>query len=88
MGENSSIQWTHHTFNPWVGCQRVSPGCTNCYAEAYDRRVGGRPKAQRMLVSAAPSTSTHTPTERAFTPPRPNDHPTGSGGTSMTVGDK
>lgn len=41
MGENSSIQWTHHTFNPWVGCQRVSPGCTNCYAEAYDKRVGG-----------------------------------------------
>lgn len=41
MGENSGIQWTTHTFNPWVGCQRVSPGCTNCYAETYDRRVGG-----------------------------------------------
>lgn len=41
MGENSGIQWTHHTFNPWVGCQRVSPGCENCYAEAYDKRVGG-----------------------------------------------
>lgn len=47
MGENSLIQWTHHTFNPWVGCQRISPGCTNCYAEAYDRRVGGLPKSQR-----------------------------------------
>lgn len=41
MGENSSIQWTTHTFNPWVGCQRVSPGCEHCYAEAYDKRVGG-----------------------------------------------
>ncbi|PZR17547.1 MAG: hypothetical protein DI536_04330 [Archangium gephyra] len=41
MGENSGIQWTTHTFNPWVGCQRVSPGCTNCYAETYDKRVGG-----------------------------------------------
>jgi len=41
MGENSRIQWTNHTFNPWVGCQRVSPGCTNCYAEALDRRFGG-----------------------------------------------
>lgn len=41
MGENSSIQWTTHTFNPWVGCQRVSPGCQHCYAEAYDKRVGG-----------------------------------------------
>lgn len=39
MGENSKIAWTHHTFNPWVGCQRVSPGCENCYAEAYDKRV-------------------------------------------------
>lgn len=41
MGENSGIQWTTHTFNPWVGCQRVSPGCENCYAETLDRRVGG-----------------------------------------------
>lgn len=47
MGENSSIQWTTHTFNPWVGCQRVSPGCTHCYAESYDKRVGGVPKKQR-----------------------------------------
>lgn len=47
MGENSGIQWTTHTFNPWVGCQRVSPGCVNCYAEAYDKRVGGLPKKQR-----------------------------------------
>ena len=32
--ENSGIQWTNHTFNPWLGCQRVSPGCEHCYAEA------------------------------------------------------
>lgn len=48
MGANSGIQWTHHTFNPWVGCTKVSPGCTHCYAEAYDRPVlkdhhGGEP---------------------------------------------
>ncbi len=41
MGENSGIQWTTHTFNPWVGCDKVSPGCDHCYAEVYDRRVGG-----------------------------------------------
>jgi protein gp37 len=34
MGENSNIEWTDHTFNPWVGCQKVSPGCDHCYAEA------------------------------------------------------
>lgn len=33
MGANSGIAWTHHTFNPWMGCHKVSPGCKNCYAE-------------------------------------------------------
>lgn len=32
MSENSKIEWTDHTFNPWIGCTRVSPGCDNCYA--------------------------------------------------------
>ena len=35
MGANSNIQWTDHTFNPWWGCEKVSPGCKNCYAEAH-----------------------------------------------------
>lgn len=39
MAENSKIAWTNHTYNPWVGCTRVSPGCQNCYAEQLmDRR--------------------------------------------------
>lgn len=38
MGETTEIAWTDHTFNPWVGCSRVSPGCQNCYAEALDKR--------------------------------------------------
>lgn len=40
MGELTEIAWTDHTFNPWIGCSRVSPGCQNCYAEARDRRYG------------------------------------------------
>jgi phage protein Gp37/Gp68 len=36
MGENSKIEWTDHTFNPWIGCQHVSPGCDHCYAEAQN----------------------------------------------------
>jgi protein gp37 len=36
MGEKSKIEWCHHTFNPWIGCQAVSPGCNNCYAEAQN----------------------------------------------------
>lgn len=53
MGENSKIAWTHHTFSPWVGCQRVSPGCVHCYAETYDKRVGGVPKKQRADPNVA-----------------------------------
>lgn len=35
MGKNSKIEWTDHTYNPWWGCCRVSPGCKNCYAERF-----------------------------------------------------
>lgn len=38
MAENSNIEWTRHTFNPWIGCQKVGPGCDHCYAEAWDAR--------------------------------------------------
>lgn len=41
MAENSGIEWTHHTFNPWIGCTKVSPACDHCYAEAWDHRFGG-----------------------------------------------
>ena len=40
MALNSSIEWTDHTFNPWIGCTRISPGCDNCYAEAWSKRFG------------------------------------------------
>lgn len=33
MGEQTGIAWTKSTFNPWIGCTRVSPACDNCYAE-------------------------------------------------------
>lgn len=36
--ENSKIAWTHHTFNPWIGCTKVSEDCKNCYAETLDNR--------------------------------------------------
>ena len=41
MGKTTGISWTDHTFNPWWGCTKVSPGCDNCYAETFDKRVGG-----------------------------------------------
>jgi protein gp37 len=36
--ENSHIEWTDHTWNPWIGCTKVDKLCTNCYAEARDIR--------------------------------------------------
>ncbi len=38
MGKNSKIEWTHHTFNPWRGCTKVSDGCKHCYAETLSGR--------------------------------------------------
>lgn len=32
MAENTQIEWAHHTFNAWIGCTKVGPGCDNCYA--------------------------------------------------------
>jgi protein gp37 len=40
MAQDSKIEWTDHTFNPWVGCTNVSPGCDHCYAEAWSKRSG------------------------------------------------
>ena len=40
MTENSKIEWTDHTFNPWVGCTKISPGCDHCYAESWAKRSG------------------------------------------------
>ncbi len=57
MAEDSGIQWTDHTFNPWWGCAKVSPGCKNCYAEtlAVKRRKlpiwGLHPHAERKPMS-------------------------------------
>jgi protein gp37 len=40
MGENTKIEWADHTWNAWVGCSKISPACTNCYAESWAKRSG------------------------------------------------
>ena len=40
VAENSKIEWCDHTFNPWVGCTKISPACDNCYAESWAKRTG------------------------------------------------
>jgi len=38
MGEQTKIEWVDHTFNPWIGCTRISAACDNCYAAAMAHR--------------------------------------------------
>ncbi len=55
--ENSKIEWTDHTFNPVIGCMKVSAGCTHCYAEALmDKRYGRAqwgPNTRRVRTSSS-----------------------------------
>lgn len=39
MSTVSSIEWTERTWNPVVGCHKLSQGCKNCYAEVMARRL-------------------------------------------------
>lgn len=59
MGEVTKIAWTDATFNPWLGCQKVSPGCTSCYAETL---VTGR---MRLPVWGPPKTTERKRTSAA-----------------------
>ena len=56
MVTNTKIEWADHTFNPWIGCAKVGPGCDNCYAEAQNKRFRGGNwgvNASRRLTSDA-----------------------------------
>ena len=62
MGAITQIAWCDATFNPWVGCLRVSTACDRCYAAALSWRYGWRdgkgrdlwePGADRKRTSAA-----------------------------------
>jgi protein gp37 len=57
MGEQTEIAWCDSTFNPWIGCQKVSAGCDNCYAETLmDKRyhrVQWGPHGERKRTSSA-----------------------------------
>ena len=48
MSDRSAIEWTEATWKPTTGCDRVSPGCDNCYALTLAKRLKamGSPKYQ------------------------------------------
>jgi protein gp37 len=43
VADHSRIEWTHATWNPVTGCDKVSPGCAHCYAETFAERFRGVP---------------------------------------------
>ena len=51
----TSIEWTHHTWNPFVGCSIISQGCENCYAQrlAYRLERMGQPVYKGMVKKTA-----------------------------------
>lgn len=55
MGERTGIVYARHTFSPWWGCTKVSPGCAHCYAEITGARRGVKwgNGEKRMPVSEA-----------------------------------
>lgn len=43
MGENTNIEWTDATYNPWYGCKKISAGCSRCYCYREMKRYGLNP---------------------------------------------
>lgn len=66
MGEKTDIAWTDSTFNPWIGCMKVSEGCRNCYAETMmDKRYKRVEWGQMKTEETAPSVGTRVRTSKA-----------------------
>lgn len=41
MADQTNISWADATFNPWIGCTRISPACDGCYAaHLMETRMG------------------------------------------------
>lgn len=58
MAENTNIEWTDSTWNPTRGCDNISPGCKNCYAERFAERfrgVSGHPYEAGFDIRTVPS---------------------------------
>jgi protein gp37 len=56
MGKETGIAWTKSTFNPWIGCTKIAPGCDGCYAHEVNLRwkdgANWGPGAPRARTSA------------------------------------
>lgn len=55
MGDKTGIAWTDATWNPTIGCTRVSEGCRHCYAERMAARFAGPGQPYEGVASMTPS---------------------------------
>lgn len=62
--KTTKIQWADATFNPWIGCTKVSPGCKNCYAENTTRARVLRSQGQETWGKGAKRSRTSAATWR------------------------
>src|SRR5919108_6461403 len=51
MAKKTLISWTDHTWNPWEGCDHISPGCDHCYMFAMLERFGKTPNEVRRTTT-------------------------------------
>lgn len=66
MGSITGIDWCDSTFNPWIGCMKVSKGCDNCYAETLmDKRYHRVAWGQRKTATEGPSVGTRVRTSQS-----------------------
>jgi len=67
MGKDSAIEWTDHTWNPWRGCHKVSPGCAACYMFREQRRWGHQPDVVVRAKDATFRSPLNWPVGKVFT---------------------
>jgi protein gp37 len=75
MAENSKIEWCDHTFNPWLGCTKVSAACDHCYAEGWAKRSGlvqwgNAPRRRTSVATWAQPFKWNRAAEKSGTRPR------------------
>lgn len=67
MGEKTGIGWTDSTWNPWMGCHKVSQGCKFCYMFREQERYGNDPNLVRRSKTKFAEPLKWTDPRRIFT---------------------
>lgn len=78
MAETSGISWTDATFNPWIGCTKVSPACDHCFAASYNERY-------RWVDGWGAGVPRHRTSEQNWNNPRRWDRKAAASGKPLNV---